>query len=103
MHAAAEDMKRVSLELGGQCPFVVLADADIEEAAAATRRSFSNMGQICITVNRVLVADSVHFKFLDAMAEATRKIKLGHGTELCMGRFSMNRCALGSRAISPTV
>ena len=82
MHAAAEDMKRVSLELGGQCPFVVLDDADIEEAAAAaTRRSFSNMGQICITVNRVLVAESVHSKFLEAMTEATRKIKLGRGIE----------------------
>jgi succinate-semialdehyde dehydrogenase/glutarate-semialdehyde dehydrogenase len=82
MRAAAEDMKRISLELGGQCPFVVLDDADIEEAAtAATRRSFSNMGQICITVNRILVANSIHSKFLEAMTEATRKIKLGHGTE----------------------
>jgi succinate-semialdehyde dehydrogenase / glutarate-semialdehyde dehydrogenase len=82
MRAAAEDMKRVSLELGGQCPFVVLDDADIEEAAAAaTRRSFSNMGQICITVNRILVADRIHSKFLEAMSEATRKIELGHGTE----------------------
>jgi len=82
MRAAAEDMKRVSLELGGQCPFVVLDDADIEEAAAAaTRRSFSNMGQICITVNRILVASSVHSKFLEAMSEATRKIELGHGTD----------------------
>ncbi len=82
MRAAAEDMKRVSLELGGQCPFVVLDDADIEEAAtAATRRSFSNMGQICIAVNRILVADSIHSKFLEAMTEATRKIKLGHGIE----------------------
>jgi Aldehyde dehydrogenase family len=82
MRAAAEDMKRVSLELGGPCPFVVLDDADIEEAAAAaTRRSFSNMGQICITVNRILVANSVHSRFLEAMTEATRKIKLGPGTE----------------------
>jgi succinate-semialdehyde dehydrogenase/glutarate-semialdehyde dehydrogenase len=82
MRAAAEDMKRVSLELGGQSPFIVLDDADIEEAAAAaTRRSFSNMGQICITVNRVLVAERVHSDFVEAMLEQTRQIKLGHGVE----------------------
>jgi len=82
MHAAAEDMKRVSLELGGQCPFIVLDDADIEEAAAAAaRRAFSNMGQICITVNRVLVAERIHRDFLDALVAETRKIKLGHGVE----------------------
>jgi acyl-CoA reductase-like NAD-dependent aldehyde dehydrogenase len=82
MHAAAEDMKRVSLELGGQCPFVVLDDADIEEAAAAAaRRAFSNMGQICITVNRILVAETIHSEFLDALVAETRKIKLGHGVD----------------------
>jgi succinate-semialdehyde dehydrogenase/glutarate-semialdehyde dehydrogenase len=82
MRAAAEDMKRVLLELGGQCPFVVLDDADIEEAAAAAmRRAFSNMGQICITVNRVLVDERVHADFLEAMVEQTRKIRLGHGVE----------------------
>ncbi len=82
MRAAAQDMKRVLLELGGQCPFIVLDDADIEEAAAAaTRRSFSNMGQICITVNRVLVAERVHADFIEAMTEQTRKIRLGQGVE----------------------
>ena len=61
MRAAAERMKRLTLELGGQCPFVVLDDADVAEAAAAAaRRSFSNMGQICIAVNRILVADVVY-------------------------------------------
>ena len=56
MRAAADTLKRLSLELGGQCPFIVLDDADVEEAAAAAaRRSFSNMGQICIAVNRIMV------------------------------------------------
>ena len=54
MRAAGDTMKRLSLELGGQSPFIVLDDADIAEAAsAAARRSFSNMGQICIAVNRI--------------------------------------------------
>jgi succinate-semialdehyde dehydrogenase / glutarate-semialdehyde dehydrogenase len=82
MRAGADTMKRLTLELGGQCPFVVLEDADIVEAAiAAARRSFSNMGQICIAVNRILVADSVHDVFVEALVAETRKIKLGHGVE----------------------
>lgn len=82
MHAAARDMKRLSLELGGQSPFVVLDDADIAEAAAAAaRRSFSNMGQICISVNRILVDRKIHGAFVEALVEETRKIRLGHGVE----------------------
>ncbi|RBP11381.1 succinate-semialdehyde dehydrogenase/glutarate-semialdehyde dehydrogenase [Roseiarcus fermentans] len=82
MRAAAATLKRVSLELGGQCPFVVLEDADVAEAAAAAaRRSFSNMGQICIAVNRILVADRVHDAFLEALAVETGRMKLGHGVE----------------------
>jgi succinate-semialdehyde dehydrogenase/glutarate-semialdehyde dehydrogenase len=82
MRAGADNMKRLTLELGGQCPFVVLDDADIAEAAAAAaRRSFSNMGQICIAVNRILVADKVHDAFVEALVAETRRIKLGHGVD----------------------
>jgi acyl-CoA reductase-like NAD-dependent aldehyde dehydrogenase len=82
MRAAAETMKRLQLELGGQCPFVVLDDVDIADAAAAAaRRSFSNMGQICIAVNRILVADKIHAAFLEALAAEVAKMKLGHGVE----------------------
>jgi succinate-semialdehyde dehydrogenase/glutarate-semialdehyde dehydrogenase len=83
MRAAAGNLKRLSLELGGQCPFIVLDDANIEEAAvAAARRSFSNMGQICIAVNRILVSRGVHHRRLvEALVEETRKIRLGHGIE----------------------
>jgi succinate-semialdehyde dehydrogenase / glutarate-semialdehyde dehydrogenase len=82
MRAAAETLKRLTLELGGHCPFIVLSDADIAEAAsAAARRSFSNMGQICIAVNRILVADTIHAEFVDALASETRRIKLGHGID----------------------
>ncbi|MET0169222.1 MAG: aldehyde dehydrogenase family protein [Aliihoeflea sp.] len=82
MRAAAATLKRMSLELGGHSPFIVMDDADIEEAAAAAaRRSFSNMGQICIAVNRILVAKPIHSRFVEALVAETRKIELGHGVE----------------------
>ena len=82
MRNAAGNLKRLSLELGGHAPFVVLPDADIEEAAkAAMRRSFSNMGQICITVNRILTHSDVHKAFVDALVEETQKIELGPGLD----------------------
>jgi succinate-semialdehyde dehydrogenase/glutarate-semialdehyde dehydrogenase len=80
--AAAPTLKRLSLELGGQTPFIVLDDADIAEAAtAAVRRSFSNMGQICIAVNRVLVAEPRRNEFVEAAAERTRALRIGNGLE----------------------
>ena len=82
MAAAAPTLKRLSLELGGQTPFIVLDDADIEDAAAAAvRRSFSNMGQICIAVNRVLVSAARHAEFVDAATERTRSLRIGDGVE----------------------
>lgn len=82
MRSAAGTMKRLSLELGGQSPFVVLDDADVEEAAAAAaRRSFSNAGQICIAVNRILVADSIADRFVEAVAEEAGAINIGHGVQ----------------------
>ncbi|MEO3999657.1 aldehyde dehydrogenase family protein [Mesorhizobium sp. CAU 1732] len=82
MRAGAATLKRMSLELGGHSPFIVMDDADIEEAAAAAaRRSFSNMGQICIAVNRILVAKPIHATFVEALVAETRKIELGHGVE----------------------
>jgi acyl-CoA reductase-like NAD-dependent aldehyde dehydrogenase len=82
MRRAAVNLKRISLELGGHAPFIVMPDADIEAAAkAAMRRSFSNMGQICITVNRILTHESVHGDFVDALAAETRAIELGRGLD----------------------
>jgi succinate-semialdehyde dehydrogenase/glutarate-semialdehyde dehydrogenase len=79
---AAPTLKRVALELGGQSPFIVLDDADLEDAAAAAvRRGFSNMGQICIAVNRVLVARSRHDEFVEAVRERTRALRLGDGLQ----------------------
>jgi acyl-CoA reductase-like NAD-dependent aldehyde dehydrogenase len=82
MRAAADDLKRVSLELGGHSPFVVLDGADVEQAAAAAaRRSFSNMGQICIAVNRILIDERCHGDFVDALAGAVADMRIGHGVQ----------------------
>ena len=82
MRNAAGNLKRLSLELGGHSPFIVLPDADIEAAArAAMRRSFSNMGQICITVNRILTHPDAHSPFLDALVAETETIELGPGLD----------------------
>lgn len=82
MRNAAGNLKRVNLELGGHAPFIVMADADPMEAAkAAHRRAFSNMGQICITVNRVLVDHTIHADFVDALKVLTDETRLGHGIE----------------------
>jgi succinate-semialdehyde dehydrogenase / glutarate-semialdehyde dehydrogenase len=82
MRNASGNLKRVNLELGGHAPFIVLPDADIGEAAsAAHRRSFSNMGQICITVNRILVARKIHAEFAECLAELAERTEIGDGLE----------------------
>lgn len=82
MRAAAPTMKRLTLELGGNCPFIVLDDADIKLAAkAAARRSFSNTGQICIAVNRIVVMERVAEAFIEALLAAVADIRVGDGTD----------------------
>lgn len=79
---AAGNLKKVCLELGGNAPLIVMADADLDEAArAAHRRAFSNMGQICITVNRILVDRSVHREFVERLSALTEETVVGHGVE----------------------
>ena len=82
MKAAAEGMKRISLELGGHCPLLVFPDADVEAAAkAAAYRAFRNMGQICNAVNRIYVHRALHDRFVEAMVEETRRLRIGRGID----------------------
>ena len=82
MAHAAEHIKRVSLELGGQSPFIVCQDADLEAAAAAAaQRAFSNMGQICISVNRIYVAKEVAEPFTEELVKRAERLKIGDGLE----------------------
>jgi succinate-semialdehyde dehydrogenase/glutarate-semialdehyde dehydrogenase len=82
MRLAADHIKRLSLELGGQSPLIVLDDADLGAVVpVAIRRSYSNMGQICIAVNRVFVADEQADEFTAAFADGARALRLGHGLD----------------------
>ncbi|MFD5259044.1 aldehyde dehydrogenase family protein [Streptomyces bobili] len=78
--AAAEDLKRVTLELGGNDPAIVLGDADIP--AFAERLfwgAFRNNGQICLAVKRVYAHESVHGELVEALAALARSAKVGDG------------------------
>jgi acyl-CoA reductase-like NAD-dependent aldehyde dehydrogenase len=82
MASAAAHIKRVSLELGGQSPFIVCADADLSAAAAsAAQRAFSNMGQICISVNRIYVAEEVAEEFTEELVRRAERFKIGGGLQ----------------------
>jgi succinate-semialdehyde dehydrogenase / glutarate-semialdehyde dehydrogenase len=80
LHMAADDIKSVTLELGGHSPMIVLADAPLDLAVAdAVKRSFRNAGQLCNSVNRVFVQRSVAEQFTDRVAERAARLTLGHG------------------------
>jgi acyl-CoA reductase-like NAD-dependent aldehyde dehydrogenase len=82
MSSAAPSLKRLLLELGGNCPLIVLEDADIEiTARAALRRSFSNMGQICIAVNRIIVTEKVAHAFTETLIGLVKEMKIGNGMD----------------------
>ena len=75
-------IKRLSLELGGNCPLIVTASANIDAAVkGAVRRSFRNMGQICIAINRIYVARSIEAEFVQQLAAAAEKLVIGNGIE----------------------
>jgi betaine-aldehyde dehydrogenase len=82
MAAAARDIKRVSLELGGKSPFVVFDDADIDEAVEWIMFGiFWNQGQVCSATSRVLVQDGIYGELLRRVVEETQKITIGNGVE----------------------
>jgi betaine-aldehyde dehydrogenase len=75
---AADTVKRVTLELGGKSPNIFFADADFEAAIdGALFGVFINQGEVCSAGSRILVEKSIYKKFVDAMAEKAKKIKLG--------------------------
>ncbi|MBB3934153.1 aldehyde dehydrogenase family protein [Aureimonas phyllosphaerae] len=75
-------VRRMSLELGGNCPLIVAPSADLDAAAkGAARRGFRNMGQICIAVNRIYVARPHYESFLDRLKGAVERLTIANGLE----------------------
>jgi len=82
MEQCASTVKKVSLELGGNAPFVVFDDADLDAAVdGALASKFRNTGQTCVCANRIYVQDGVYEKFAGKLAEKVAAMKVGNGLE----------------------
>lgn len=83
MAQCAQDIKRVSLELGGNAPFIVFDDADIDAAVeGAIVSKFRNNGQTCVCANRFYVQSGVYDEFAEKLQIAVNRLKVGHGLDL---------------------
>ena len=82
MEQCAGTVKKVSMELGGNAPFIVFDDADLDAAVEGAMMSkFRNTGQTCVCANRILVQDSVYDAFAGKLAEKVSAMKVGNGLE----------------------
>ncbi|WP_414432345.1 NAD-dependent succinate-semialdehyde dehydrogenase [Alcanivorax sp. IL2] len=82
MAQCAKHIQKVSLELGGNAPFIVFDDANLDKAVEGAMASkFRNTGQTCVCVNRFLVQDSIHDAFVEKLKTAIEAIKVGDGLE----------------------
>jgi len=78
----AQTMKRTSMELGGNAPFIVFDDADLDTAVQATMvTKYRNAGQTCVCANRILVQDTVMEEYSQKLAEAVKGLKVGNGAD----------------------
>ncbi|MDN5927363.1 MAG: NAD-dependent succinate-semialdehyde dehydrogenase [Hyphomicrobiales bacterium] len=82
LQKAASTVKKVSMELGGNAPFLVFDDADLDRAVAgAIAAKYRNSGQTCVCTNRFYVQAGIHDKFVEKLVEATNSLKVGSGLE----------------------
>lgn len=80
LRQCADDIKKVSLELGGNAPFIVFNDADIDAAVSgAIAAKFRNAGQTCVCVNRFYVQDAVYAEFAQRLTAAVEQLSMGDG------------------------
>ena len=83
MRQAAATVKKVGLELGGNAPFIVFDDADLDAAVeGAIISKYRNMGQTCVCANRIYVQDAVYDTFVEKFAKKVIDLKVGNGTEV---------------------
>jgi len=82
MRQSAATVKKLSLELGGNAPFIVFDDADLDAAVeGALASKYRNSGQTCVSANRILVQDGIYDRFAEALAAEAAKLKVGAGVE----------------------
>lgn len=82
MAQCAQDIKKVSLELGGNAPFIVFDDADLDKAVEGAMASkFRNAGQTCVCANRLYVQDGVYERFAGKLQQAVEQLRLGDGLQ----------------------
>ena len=82
MKQCADTVKKATMELGGNAPFIVFDDADLDDAVeGALASKYRNAGQTCVCANRLLVQDGVYDTFLDKLASAVSSMKVGKGTD----------------------
>jgi succinate-semialdehyde dehydrogenase/glutarate-semialdehyde dehydrogenase len=82
MEQCAPTIKKLSLELGGNAPFIVFDDADLDAAVeGAIASKYRNAGQTCVCANRIYVQDGVYEAFAEKFVAAVSKLKVGNGTE----------------------
>lgn len=82
MKQCASTIKKLSLELGGNAPFIVFEDADLDAAVEGTIASkFRNTGQTCVCANRIYVQDSVYLEYTKKLVHAVSQLKVGNGLE----------------------
>jgi len=82
MAQCAPTIKKLGLELGGNAPFIVFDDADLEKAVAGAMASkYRNAGQTCVCANRIYVQEGVYDRFAEKLAAEVKKMKVGAGTE----------------------
>ena len=82
MRQCAESIKKLSLELGGNAPFIVFDDADLDKAVeGALASKFRNAGQTCVCANRLYVQDGVYDRFAEKLQQAVEKLRIGDGLQ----------------------
>ncbi|HEV2603626.1 MAG TPA: NAD-dependent succinate-semialdehyde dehydrogenase [Microvirga sp.] len=83
MQQAASTVKKVGLELGGNAPFIVFDDADVDAAVeGAIVSKFRNMGQTCVCANRIYAQDGIYDEFVSKLASKVLELKVGNGVEV---------------------
>jgi succinate-semialdehyde dehydrogenase/glutarate-semialdehyde dehydrogenase len=82
MQQCSSTVKKISLELGGNAPFIVFDDANVDEAVAGAMASkFRNTGQTCVCANRIYVQDKIYDAFAEKLTKAVQSLKVGNGLE----------------------